>query len=399
MLSEAAIGMVDPRHIVNPIRELCRKTTFHRAEVINIDLKHQNVDILYNSVQFCPDTLHYDHLVLALGSTSNVMLVPGVDRFAFNFKELGDALILRNHILEMFERADTAENQAQKRSMLTFSIIGGGYSGVEVAAAIQDMAHRIVPLYPTINREDVRVMVVEAGPRLLSTMPRELSDYAQQVMSERGIEIRLNTRLTEVHPRWVSFNGNARLDTYTAVWATGIMPSPLLRPLPIAKDNRGRPLGTEQLRLAGFDNVWGIGDNILTPIPDKAGFYPATAQIAVRQGRHLAENIYRVIQGKEPKPFKYDQKGEMVVLGERSAVALIYGRKMRGFWAWVLWRMFYLSRLPTWKKKFRVATDWLLSLFGPMETTQLKVYFRQEPCDVEDMECERRNVPEQRYGF
>lgn len=401
MLAEVAMGAVDARHIVNPIRELCRKAEFHRGEVIGISLKNRTVDILYNNMAACPGTLSYDHLVLALGSSTNVMLIPGVDKYAFHFKEIADALLIRNHILEMFERADMVDDPLRKRGMLTFCVIGGGYSGVEVAAAIRDMAVRIEPLYPTIRPEDIRVLLIEAQNRILTTLPPDLSEYAQKQLGEMGVEVKLNTRLMQVHPRWIELEGGVQISTYTTVWATGIIPSPVVSGMDgISKDSKGRPLGTSELRLAGFDNVWAIGDNALTPYFYKAGFYPATAQVAIRQGHHLAENLNRAIHGEPLQPFCYDQKGEMVVLGERSAVALVLGRKIKGFPAWVLWRLFYLSRLPRWKKKARVAVDWLLSLFGPMETTQLKLYFRQEPCDIEDTECQRENIPEQRRaGF
>lgn len=394
MLSEVAIGTLDPRHIVLPIRELCQKTEFHRAEVTQIDLKHQTVDVFYNSVERCPDTIAYDHLVIALGSTSNVMLVPGVDKYAFNFKELGDALLIRNHVLEMFERADTAVNPAEKRALLTFCVVGGGYSGVELAAGLQEFALRIAPLYPTIEPEDIQVVLVEAQNRILSTMPPELAAYAQAQLAEMGVDIQLKTRLTEVTPTKIYLENDIKIPTYTTVWATGITPSPVVSGLAISKTEKGQPLGTSELRLAGYDNVWAVGDNVLTPIPGKTGFFPATAQLAVQQGVHVTGNIARALKGEPLKPFSYEPKGEMVVLGERSAVALVFGIKLRGFMAWVLWRLFYLSKLPRWKKKTRVALDWFLSLFGPLETTQIKIYNRQEPCTSEDLVCDRQNIPE-----
>lgn len=394
MLSEVAIGTVDARHILTPIRELCHKTEFHRGEIKGINLQHQTVDVLYNNVEGCLDTLHYDHLILAMGSTSNVTMVPGVDKYAYNFREIGDALVLRNHILEMFERADTADDLAEKRAMLTFSVIGGGYSGVEVAAAIQEMANRIQPLYPTIKPEDIRVVLIEAQKRILGTLPEDLAAYAHKELEELGIEVQVDTRLTHVYPTSIELHTGQEFQTYTTVWVTGIVIPPLMTGLPVPKDIKGRPLSTPELRLSGFDNVWAIGDNVLTPISDKPGFYPPTAQIAVNQGAHVVKNLARSLQGKPLQPFCYTQKGELVVLGERSAVAQIYGFKIRGFLAWVLWRLFYLSRLPRWKRRVRVASDWVLSLFGPIETTQLKIYPRQEPCDIKAEVCERLNIPE-----
>ncbi len=396
MLSEVAIGAVDPRHIVTPIREVCRKAEFRRANVVNIDLDHQAVDVRYNNLETCPDTLTYDHLILAMGSDTNVMLVPGVDKYAFNFKEIGDALLLRNHILEMFERADSLLDPAQRRAMLTFSVIGGGYSGVEVAAAIQEMAIRIEPLYPSINLADIRIILVEAQDRILSHLPKDLSDYAHEELEELGIEVMVNTRVDDVQPDAIVIQSGPKIPSFTTIWATGIVVPPLIMGLPVKKDRKGRPLGSHELQLSGYKNVWGIGDNILTPLPDESGFYPATAQIAVRQGQHVAKNLYRVIkEDKYPEAFSYQQKGEMVVLGERSAVAVIYGIKIKGFPAWVLWRLYYLSQLPRAKKKGRVATDWILNLFGPFETTQLKAHERPELAHLQDLAC-RREVPVQK---
>lgn len=395
MLSEVAIGVVDPRHIVTPIRELCGKTIFYRAEVTSIDLQHQLVGVRYNNVPGCEELLSYDHLILALGSESNVTLVPGVDKYAYRFKELGDALVLRNHILEMFERADTALDPAHKRAMLSFAIIGGGYSGVEIAAAIQDMAHRIHTLYTTISPTDIQVVLIEAGPRILATMPQELGNYALEQLEDMGITVLTNTKVEEVAPSGVTLSNGKILTTHTPVWTTGSVIPGIIKALPVTKDKRGQPLNTPELRLEGYETVWAVGDNALTPQPpDVGGFYPPTAQIAIPQGQHVAQNLYKVLKGETPEPFVYKVKGEMVVLGERSAVALVYGKKIKGVIAWLMWRFYYLSRLPRWKKKTRVAVDWLLTFLGPLETTELKVSPRAEPCDIEDTACLRGNLSE-----
>jgi NADH:ubiquinone reductase (H+-translocating) len=393
LLSEVAMGTVDPRHIVTPIREVCRKTLFHRAEILELDLDRQWVEVRYNGMDDCKELISYDHLVLALGSTTNMSLVPGVEQYAYNFKALGDALVLRNHILEMFERADTALSRVQKQGILTFCVIGGGYSGVEIAAAIQDMTLRIEPLYPTITPADIRVLLVETGAEILSTMPDDLAQYAHRQLEAQGVEVMLNTKAAEVQPDGLFLQPGERIHTHTVVWATGVTIPPLIMGLPVLKDVKGRPLSTSVLHLPEYPNVWAIGDNVLIPCPDAEGYYPPTAQNAIRQGRHAAENICRVLQGKPPQTFRYQVKGEMVVLGERSAVAMVFGRKIKGFPAWLLWRSYYLSILPRWKKKVRVAMDWVLTLFGPLETTELKVYAREEPCDTEGAACDRRDLP------
>ncbi len=394
MLSEVAIGTVDPRHIVTPIRELCWKTEFHRGEVIQIDLEAQQVDVLYNGLPHERDTLRYDHLVLAMGSTTNVMLVPGVDKYAFNFKEIGDALLIRNHILEMFERADTTANPEAKRAMLTFSVIGGGYSGVEIAAAIQSMTERLEPLYPTIMPEDIRVVIVEAQGRILGTLPEDLSAYAHKELLAMGVEVLTDTKTQQVFSDCMALSNGETIRTHTVVWATGVVIPPLLMNLQCNKDIKGRPLGTPELRLKGYQNVWAIGDNVLTPLPDASGFYPPTAQVSVQQGRFVAKNIVNALQGKPLEIFQFKQKGEMVVLGERSAVAIVSGYKLKGFAAWVLWRLFYLSKLPRWTKKIRVAVDWILNLFGPTESTQIKVHMREASADPNEVDGDRLNIPE-----
>ncbi len=381
MLSEVAIGAVDSRHILTPIRDLCHKTMFYRAQVIHIDLKSQKVDLYYNGVPRCLDSIHYDHLVLALGSTTNTMHVPGADQYAFKFKEIGDAILIRNHVVEMFELAETSADPDEKDALLTFSIIGGGDSGVEIAAAIQSFARRIQTLYPTIKMSDIQVHLFEAQERILATLPEELASYAQKQLESMGVYVHTSTRVQEVHGQWVVVGTEQKLPTYTTIWATGVAIPDLIQSLPVEKDAKGRPINTSELRLPGYDNVWAIGDNILTPLPEHSGFYPPTAQSAIQEGHHVAENIARVLQHQEPLPFHYQQKGEMVVLGENAAVAMVYGKKLKGFPAWIVWRAFYLMRLPKGKKRIRVLFDWILNLFGPMDTTQLKLAPRNEPID------------------
>lgn len=374
MLAEVAIGAVDARHIATPIREFCRKTRFHRGEVVDIDLQTQQVTVRFNNMPENTGHIHYDHLVLAMGSTVNTAMVPGVAEHAFLFKDMGDALVLRSHILEMFERADTVCDPALRRAMLTFCVIGGGYSGVEIAAGIQEFTERIQPLYPTLRGIPVRVVLVEALDRILPTMPPELSTYARDILAERGVEIHLETRVLAVEATGVTLESGPMVPSLTTVWATGIVIPPLLMGLPVAKDPKGRPLGAATLQLIGFKNVWAVGDNVLIPLseqPDR--FYTATAQVAVRQGAHLAANIERSLAGRPLKPFRYQPKGEMVVLGERSAVAKVFGFKIKGLPAWLLWRFYYLYQLPSWKRRCLIGLHWLLNFFGPMDTTQLKL--------------------------
>lgn len=375
LLPEIVSGAIETESILNPIRQVVPRADLYVGEVTGIDLERQEVEInhgLYGHRQF-PCTMSYDHLVLALGGVPNTEPVEGLAERGYDVQRLANAFSLRNHLIDTMEQGDIELDPEAKSRLLTYVVIGGGATGVEVAAEIWDLFVEAAQYYNHISVEDMRVVLVHGGGRLIGDLPEHLGEYAGKELAGRGIDIRYNERVTRVDANSVELRSGETIQSQTVIGSIGLKPNPLIADLPVPHDNRGRVETNRDLTVGAFSNVWGIGDNAMVEDPHTGEAYPQTAQHAVQQGKLVARNISASLRGEETAFMKYKTRGQMVPLGRRKAVADIRGFTLSGFPAWWLWRTYYLFQLPRWPKRIRVAFDWTSGLLFAPDIVQLKV--------------------------
>jgi NADH dehydrogenase len=313
--------------------------------------------------------LGYDHLVLALGSTTNFLGLPGLEECALTMKSLSDAILLRSRLIAHLEEADFECAAGQRNQLLTFVAAGGGFAGVETIAGINDFLREALEFYPHLSEELIRVVLVHAGDVILPELSRKLGLYAQRKLSERKVEIRTNTKVIGVSGDAVRLSDGTTIKTKTLIWTGGTSPNPLLSALPCRKE-RGRVAVNEYLATPEWPGLWALGDCAMVPDTRSGGFYPPTAQHALREGKVLAQNILAEIRGRQKRPFVFSTIGQLAAIGRRTGVASIMGFNFSGFLAWWLWRTIYLSKLPRLEKKLRVALDWTLDLVFTKDLVQ-----------------------------
>jgi NADH dehydrogenase len=368
MLHEIAASDLDMTNIVNPVRKMLRHVDFFAGDVESIDLEERAV-LVSHGFDHHTHTLEYDHLVLALGSITNFFKLPGLDERALTMKSLGDAIQLRNRLIAHLEEADTECAAKDREALLTFVVAGGGFAGVETIASINDFLHDVLPFYPNLKPEMLRVVLVHPGEYILPELGESLGRYADQKLRERGVEIHRKTRVSGVTQREVQLNDGTQLTSFTLIWTAGASPNPTIDLLDCPKE-RGRLKVNEFLSVGNWPGIWAVGDCALVPDLTTGEFCPPTAQHAVREGRVLAHNIRAEIRGTAKKPFKFRTLGQLASIGRRTGVAQILGVKFSGFLAWFLWRGIYWSKLPRMEKKVRVAIDWLLDVLFTKDFTQ-----------------------------
>jgi NADH:ubiquinone reductase (H+-translocating) len=378
MLAEVAGSSLEPSHISTPLRTTLHRTEFVRGRVTSIDLENKRValDAGMGSNESCRSELAYDHLVLALGAVSNYLGLTNVQKLSFDFKSLIDAIRIRNHVIEMFERADRESDPEARKPLLTFVIAGGGFAGVELAGALNDLARGILADYPNLRSEEVRVVLVHARDRILPELSESLGRYAQKRMQARGVEFRLNARLTDARPSVVILS-DGELHAETLVWTAGTAPNPLTKSLPLEKDKRGAVIVDATLAVPGRAGVWALGD-CAAVVDAKSGTpCPPTAQFALREAAAVAKNIRASLQGRAARGFHFDSLGALCVVGHQTACAELTVPFMRekamrfsGLLAWLMWRGIYLGKLPGLERKIRVLVDWTVELFFPKDIVQ-----------------------------
>ena len=391
MLAEVAGSSLEPTHISSPLR-----TSVHRTRVIcgrasQIDLEGRRLTILLGDGS-ATQMLTYDHLVLALGSVSNYLGLDNVQRRAFDFKSLLDAIRIRNRVIDMFERADREPDQTIRQETLTFVVAGGGFAGVELAGALNDFGRGMLADYPSLRPEDLRVILVHSRDRILPELSEPLAAYALQRMRDRGVTFKLNARLADAGPGTVvltpTSGANAssiehshiedeEIRAQTLVWTAGTTPNPLLKILPVERDKRGAIIVDSALAVPNFPSVWALGDCAAVTDSKTGKPCPPTAQFALREARTVAKNIYANVHGKPLTPFHFDSLGALCVVGHQTACAELtvpFARNksvmFSGLIAWIMWRAIYLSKLPGLERKARVMVDWIMELFFPRDIVQ-----------------------------
>ncbi len=381
MLPEVPSSSIEAKHIISPIRAFFRKVKFQNTEVHSIDLEKRIVTTLH-----CPTCKRlesqFDYLVLTLGSTTNFFGLAGVAENAFPMKTLSDAMTLRNYIIDALEHADLQTDPVARKAMLTFVVAGGGFAGVETAAEIGDFIERVGHYYPNFPAQEVRVVLVHAGSRIMPEISEDLANYALRKLQKKKVEVLLNTKINSATAEFVELADKRRISTKTLIWTAGVAPSPLLATLTCARNKQGQIVVNKHLEIPNHPRVYALADCAEILNPQTGQPYPQTAQHAVREGKVAAENIAASMRGTAKRPFMYKPLGVLVSLGRHSAVAEILGFKFSGFFAWWLWRTIYLFKLPGLERKLRVAMDWTLDLFFPRDIVLLEVFMKKKPSEI-----------------
>ncbi len=374
MLPQVATSSVDTRHIVQTIRRICPRVKLLQAEIETIDFATRTVTISH--AEGHRHQLGYDQLLLAVGGVTNYFGLPGVAEYSLPIKNLSDAIRIRNHALDMLEQAELEDDAALRKQLLTFVVAGAGFAGVETAAELDIFVRRAAKQYRNFTAADIRTVILDAQSRVLPELSEQLAAFTQATLEKRGMEVRMGVRVRSADAEGIDLADGTRIATRMFVWAGGVAPNPVIAALPCTNP-RGRIEVDQNLAVPGYAGIWAIGDCAEVASAPGAKPYPPTAQHALREGEHVADNMIALADGKPLKPFAFTMIGQMANLGERSAVAMVGGFKISGFPAWWLWRTYYLSRIPTLERKIRVALDWTLDLLFSRDTVKLSM-----PSDV-----------------
>jgi NADH dehydrogenase len=377
LLPEAASGSVEPRHVVVPLRQMCRGARLVVGEVTGIDRDARTVHVRREQgragAQPLADVdLRFDGLVLAPGGVPRLADVPGLVEAAIGARTLEEAIWLRNHVLAVLEQADAETDPERRCRLLSFVFVGGGYAGVEMLAELEDMAAGALHFYPRIERSDLRWVLVEASPRILGELPARLGAYARRQLEDRRIEVRTATTLTAATAQGVTLSTGEEIGCETLVWAAGVVGSPLVAALGAPLDARGRVIVDAHLRVPGTERIWALGDCAAVPNAADGGRpCPPTSQHALREAWAVARNVAAAFGHGEAAPFRYRALGGLATLGLRKGVAQILGIRVRGLPAWFAARTYHLLALPTVGRRLRVVLDWTVQLVSPRDVVQL----------------------------
>jgi NADH dehydrogenase len=364
LLPEAASGTIEPRHTVVPLRAMCPHAELLLGRALSVDLEAHTAEIENEAGRH---TLRWHELVLALGAVPRTVPIPGLIEHALSFKSLADAINLRNHVLRELEAADAEQDPAARERRLSFVFVGAGYAGVEALAELSDLVEDAVPrYYPRLRDTRRRWVLVDAAPKILPEIPSRLGDYAAAELSQRGIEIHVDTTLDSVTEEGVVLGNGTRIPASTIVWTAGVRPNPLVEELGVPLDERKRVVVDELLRVRGREHVWALGDCARVPNTKAEQPDPPTCQHALRQARRLAKNLQGDLQ-----PYGYRMLGQVATLGRYKGVADVLGVKLRGFPGWFVTRAYHLYQLPLVSRKLRVVVDWTVALLFRRDVAEL----------------------------
>ena len=397
MLPQVASGMIETRHIVFPIRTICKKTKFYEGRIKNVD-PYGKLVTLWGTGDKRSISIHYDFLVVALGSETNFFGMADVEKNAYTMKTLNDAVMLRNRIIDMLEQAENETNPILRKSFLNFVVVGGGFAGIETAGELMDLLLDVRKYYPSIQKDDLKVIVLEAMGEILPGFNKKLAEFAKQKLKERGIDIQLKKAVT-------SFDGNQvtikTLDetpkdsidqseinsiiTKTLIWTAGITPVNTIK-RSMFKTEKGKIMINDFLEVPKFPGVFAIGDCALFVDPVTNRPFPPTAQIAEAQAKMAAKNLISLIKNSEKEKFVYHSKGQLAIIGKRTGIATFLGMNISGFLAWLIWRNVYLSKIPTFDKKTRVFLDWMIDLFFDRDVSRLKIMKRETEKEYKELD-------------
>ncbi|MEU5669560.1 NAD(P)/FAD-dependent oxidoreductase [Micromonospora sp. NPDC050795] len=374
-LPEAAAGNISPRHSVVPLRRELRRCKMVAGTVTRIE--HDRKVATVQPISGPAREITYDHVIVAPGSVSRTLPIPGLHEQGIGFKTIGEAIYLRNHVLDRLDVAAATPDPDVRRSALTFTFVGGGYAGIEALAEMEDMARDALRYYPELKQDEVRWVLVEATQRVLPEVDRDMGAYTVQQLMKRNMDIRLDTRLESCVDGVVKLSDGDSFRSDTIVWTAGVKPSPMLDSTDFPRDDRRRITCLPTLQVVDGDQVlegaWSAGDCAAVPdlTKEPGNFCSPSAQHAVRQAARMADNIAAVIRGREPVNYKHKHVGSVASLGLHKGVAQVYGIKMTGWPAWVMHRTYHMSRIPSFNRKVRVVVDWSLAFFLKREVVAL----------------------------
>ena len=374
LLVEAGSGTLEPRHVVVPLRQMCPHADLLLGRATGLDEERRVVraDTLAGELK-----IRYEHLVVALGSITRVFPVPGLREHGVGFKDLADAIALRNRVLQQLERAAIRPELPEE---LGFVFVGAGYAGVEALAELNDLAHAALRFYPGLRDIPQRWVLVDAAPKILPEIPRRLGEYAARYLETRGIEIHVETTLSSYDGRVATLSNGVAVPARTLVWTAGVRANPLLGELGLPLDERGRVRVDPFLHVEGRENVWALGDCAAVPNTRTPGRTdPPTSQHALRQARRLAKNLV----GSTPQPYGYRMLGQVATLGRYKGIAEIPGMRLHGFLGWFVARTYHLYQLPLLSRKLRVVTDWTVALLFRRDVVELSMLGHPRGLDQE----------------
>jgi NADH dehydrogenase len=371
LLGNVVGSSINPMHVVSPVRQMVRRATCRTAAVTAIDLAAREVH--YRTPANRPASQPFGHLVIGCGNAVKLDIIPGMSAHGWPLKTMGDALVLRNHLIGLLEKAQVEPDPERRRQLLSVVVVGGGFSGVEVAGEVADLLKASCRFYTDVSPADVRVTLLHRGERILPELPVSLGEFAQAKMRQRGIDIRLKTEAQAVTERGVRLKGGGEVPAATVVCTIGTTANPLLAAAGLPMD-RGRLKAGPDFRVEGHENVWALGDCAAVPNAYDGQASPPTAQFAVRQAKALARNLAAVLAGRPTDPFRFKPLGAFASIGNRRAVGRVFGLRFSGFPAWFLWRGIYLSKMPTLARKVQIAFDWFWQIFFPRDIVQLNLW-------------------------
>ena len=369
LLAEVVGSSINALDVIVPLRQLLPRVYCRTETVQAIDLKNREVH--YESDDGHASRMSYDHVVVACGNVTNLNVVPGMADHAFPLKTVGDASALRSHIMEQFERAEVCEDAERRRWLLTFLIVGGGFSGVEAGGEINDLVRSSTKYFRNFSKGDVTVTLIHSRDQILPEMSPNLREFARRKMERAGVKMVLNARVASVTPEGVGLQGGDFIKGGTIVCTIGSSTAPVIQKMDAPKD-KGRLLTEADMKLRGTTNAWAVGDcaQIVNSIDGQVS--PTTGQFAEREGRQCAQNILRTLKGQPTRPFRFKKLGELCSLGGHAGVAMLFGFHLVGFVAWFVWRGVYLFKLPTWARRFQVGFDWAWLLLFPRDLAHVR---------------------------
>ncbi len=372
LLVEAGTGTIESRHVVVPIRKFMKRGEFRMAEVEAVDLAQRQVTVKVNGAELF-EKIHYDQLVIALGSITKFPKIEGLKEHGFQLKSLSDGIELRDRGIRLLELANTVRDRSRRQEILRVVVVGSNFTGIEFAGEYQAFLRTAAKSYENVDPDDISVMLLEYAERILPALDADLAQFAHEHLQKRGLDIRTKTSVTKVEEHGVVLTTGQHIGAYTTVWCAGIAPNPLLsriNGLPL--NQHGYIVCERNMRVEGFDHVWAVGDS--ATILDEAGKpYAQTAQNATREGGQVAANVVRSIRGEPTKIYHHQDQGSLAALGCKTAVAKIMGVKIAGFLAWFIYRTIYLMKMPSWSRRIRIIMDWTTDLFFRKDPVQLGI--------------------------
>lgn len=385
MLPEVISGSIETRHLATPLRTFCKKGIFYEANVDKVDLENKSVRITHKVGRVSDPlgqknhSIKWDYLVISLGGEPNFFGNNEIQENSFTLKNLNDAMNLRNHLIDMLEQADLEHVEEElKRKLLTFVVVGAGFSGVETVGEINDFIRESVSqYYRNLKETDIKIFLIEYAPRILPEVTMDLAEFALKKLKEHGIEVILNTGVTGATKDSVKLSNNTNIETCTIIWTGGIRTNTTVSDIPCEHDKIGRLIVDEFLHVKGYDNVFAIGDCASILDYNTGRPYPPTAQNAIKQASVVVKNLHLKIKNQDDtirkEKFRYKTRGIMALIGKRHGVGMIFGLKIQGLLAWWFWHTYYIGRLPSLEKRIRVIVDWTIDLIFKKDVARLKI--------------------------